>query len=555
VNEPVFVPWLYPAIRTRQRFSGNWRGNQPGMDGAEVLRVLARQKRIALVVAVLVLAGGVLFLAAQRPVYESTASVAVLPGSRLNDALGAYDAVASKLLPQYASIVRSQSFLDRVGAMVPGAGGGRQLRSKVFARPDPDAAVLELVARDESPQRAARLAQAALQQFLSQTQGTSLVDLQVIDQPRVASSPVFPRRELVLGSLLVVAAFLAVAAAITWDRLFGRIRDLGELKAASGRPVLGAIPDERLLRSGGSLFVGDATMTALEDSVRGIRTALLPPWRSAPAVIAVTSLERGGGSSTLTANLAVVAAEVGLRVLVADANPQAPRQHALFGLPNRQGLSSVVPEDASVPELVQTTKFPRLRLLTAGPPLRHRGEAVEMYLRAVTRLGSLADLVLVDSPPLSAGADVALLAAVTDGVVLLVRAGSTTPRQLRSALDGLDALGVGVLGLVLTRTSKRGVTWYAAQEPVAGGDDGERELAGYPRDRALPPPVADGASAGDAAPVDGLAPPGRTAPSKTATRSPSRTTKGRPRAAGRSSGTSTGRSPGTSKGPEGPGVA
>jgi Mrp family chromosome partitioning ATPase len=232
-------------------------------------------------------------------------------------------------------------------------------------------------------------------------------------------------------------------------------------------------------------------------------------------VIAVTSLERGGGSSTLTANLAVVAAEVGLRVLVADANPQVPRQHELFGLPNRQGLSSVVREAHDVAALVQPTAFPRLRLLPAGPPLQDRGEAVQMYLGGVSRLGELADLVLVDSPPISAGADVGLLAALTDAVVLLVRAGSTTPRQLRGALDGLDALGVGVLGLVLTMRSKRkrDVSWYAVRG-AAMARDGGPELAGHRPGSTPPPPVDDGTPARGATPsgeratrADGGGPP------------------------------------------------
>jgi succinoglycan biosynthesis transport protein ExoP len=483
------------------------------MSRAEFLRVLARQKLVALLTAAVVLTGGVLFLATQPPVYESSASVALLPGSRLSDSLGAYDAIVSKLLPQYASIVRSRTFLDQVGARVPGVGDSRQLRSKVFARPDAASAVLELVAHDEDPQRAALLARATLQHFLSQTQSTAVVDLQVIDQPRAPRSPVFPRRALVLGALPLVAAFLACTAAIAWNRLFGRIRELNELRTASGRRVLGALPYVgRLRRSSSSLFIGDPSMTEVDRNLRGIRTVLLllRPSRPAPTVITITSLQPGDGKSTLSANLAVAAAEVGLRVLVIDVDTREPTQRQVFELPNRDGLTPVTQLGEDIGTAIQPTAFPKVSVLTLGRPGQPRSETVKLYLHAVSRLGKLADLVVVDSPPLSSDADVSLLAAVTDGVVLLVRAGTTTARQLRHPLEGLDAVGVPVLGLVLTMSSRRAATsnapygygrgpdaepqlahqawWSRGQQPAA--DAGGSQDAGRPQDAPAPDETA-----------------------------------------------------------------
>jgi len=478
------------------------------MNRADFLRVLARQKLVALLTAAVVLAGGILFLRLQPPVYESSASVAVLPGGRLSDTLGAYDIVVTRLLPQYASIVRSQTFLDRVGEAVPGAGGSRQLKSKVFARPDAASAVLELVAHDESPQRAARLARATLQQFLSETQGTDIVDLQVIDQPRVPLSPVLPRRALVLGSLPLVALFLACIAAIAWNRLFGRIRDPDELRLASRRRVLGALPSVGRLR--GPLFLGAPGTTVLDRSLRGIRTVLLllRPSQPAPTVITVTSLQPGDGKSTLSANLAVAAAEVGLRVLVMDVDTRAPRQREIFELPSHDGLTPVVHSGEEISTAVQPTAFPGVSVLTLGWPRQPRSVSVKLYLHAVSRLRESADLVIIDGAPLSSDADLGLLAAVTDGVVLLVRAG-TPATQLRHALEGLDAVSVPVLGLVLTMSSRRAATsglpyghgagpevepqpdhgaWWSPDHlpPVGGGEAARRERQAGPREHFEP---------------------------------------------------------------------
>lgn len=424
------------------------------MQRGELLRAVVRRKLVAILTAVLVIAAGVLFLARQPRVYESSASVALLPAAQNPDTLGAYDAIVTRLLPLYASMVKSRSFRDRVARQLPEPLDGRDLESRVFAKPDPGAAVLELVARADDPQRAVRLAQATTKQFLSDLRGTRIVDLEVIDQPRLPDTPVAPRPELVLPSVLLLAAFLAVAAAFGWERLFGRIRDLDDLKLASGERVLGALPYERLLRrSSSSLFVGDPTMATVEESLRGIRTVLLGPGRTAPTfqTITLTSLNPEDGKSTLTANLAVVIAEVGVHVLVVDADSHRPRQHEIFDLPNEQGLSTAV----DVQTALQASRFPKVSVLTAGPPPRRRSEIVEQYVHVVPKLSELADFAIIDSAPLSGDADVGLLAALTDGAVVAVRAGSTSAEQLRGAIEGLNAVGVPVLGLILTMGSKR----------------------------------------------------------------------------------------------------
>ena len=216
-------------------------GSSPMMiavDRAELFRVVARRKLVAILTAALVVIGGVLFLILQPRTYESSASVALLPAAG-PDTLGSYDAIVTRLLPLYASKVRSRSFLDRVAGKLPGQVDGKDLESKVFAKPDPGAAVLKVVARaNDDPQRAAVVARAATQQLLSELRGTRIVNFEVIDEPRVPDAPVAPRAELVLPASLLLAAFLAVATALVWDRLFGRIRDLHELKRASVRASL-----------------------------------------------------------------------------------------------------------------------------------------------------------------------------------------------------------------------------------------------------------------------------------------------------------------------------
>jgi Mrp family chromosome partitioning ATPase len=126
--------------------------------------------------------------------------------------------------------------------------------------------------------------------------------------------------------------------------------------------------------------------------------------------------------------------------------------------------------------VVHAMRLPKVSVVTAGPVPQRRSEILEQYMHVVPKLSELAEFVIIDSPPLSANADVELLAAMTDGAVLLVRSGSTSAEQLRQALDELDAVGVPVLGLVLTMGVKT-----ARSYGRYGYGDGEKPRAGWDR--------------------------------------------------------------------------
>lgn len=432
------------------------------MTESDLLRVLWRRKLVALLTGVLVVVGAVVFLVRQPPVFEARASVALLPETNEPETLSAYSNIVERLLPLYASQVRTRTFLNQVARGFPGLSGA-DLEGRVFADLEPGAAVLQIVARTNDAELTAALARAATQELLRQERGNAVVRLRVIDSPIVPSTPVAPRPTLVMGAAVLLAVVLGAAAAVAWERWFGRIRDPEDLKAVSGRRVLGALPYERRLQNGSpALVVGDPSMAAVEESLRAIRTALIGPSWATPTFrrLAVVSFEAQDARSTLAANLAVVVAEVGSQVLLVDADFHRPRQHEIFGVANEPGLSSITLEGANPESVTQPTGFANLEVLTAGPRPTRRSEVVHLYVHVVPNYetepagDARADLVLIDTAPLSLDADVGLLAAMSDGVLVLVRSGSMSRKQLRAALDSLEAAGAPVVGLILTMTTK-----------------------------------------------------------------------------------------------------
>lgn len=417
--------------------------------------VLWRRKLVALVVAAVVVLAGFGFLSTQHKVYESTSSVALLPPTNNPSNVQSYANLVPTLVPSYMQLVSSPSFLSGVASTLPFTTTGDQLGKQVHAEAVPNAGIIKIVADLPDARQAQQVAQATTQAFISNlsSQNNNIVSLAVFNRASVPTSPVSPRPKLVIGATIALAIILALTAALVWERLFGRIFDPDDLTEASGLPVIGVIPEERRLREGVRVVIGQAGMSRVEDALRSLRTNFVfATSGSKLRSVAVTSVSSEEGKSTIAINLAVVVAELGLQVVLIDGDTHRPKIHQAFGFDNSRGLSSTVLEGASPRSLLRPAPaFPGLQVVTSGPPVRDRGEEAMLYLQHLSAFAGLGDVVIVDSPPLRAGADVRLLATATDAVLLAARSGKATPRQVRGAVHSLRAVDARVIGTVLSR--------------------------------------------------------------------------------------------------------
>lgn len=165
--------------------------------------------------------------------------------------------------------------------------------------------------------------------------------------------------------------------------------------------------------------------------------------------VLLAAADNSADKDAAIANLAVVLAQAGDRVILLDGDLRRPRQHELFGLGNATGLSLWL-ESGGTPPL-QKSAVEGLQVLTAGP---HAGNPVALL--STRRLGErlaalteLADYVLVNAPPLLDVTDAALWASQADGVVLLVNGGSTKKEQAQRAKGILERVQANLLGAVL----------------------------------------------------------------------------------------------------------
>jgi len=182
--------------------------------------------------------------------------------------------------------------------------------------------------------------------------------------------------------------------------------------------------------------------------------------------IVVTSAQPGEGKSTVAANLAVVTARAGERVILVDADLRRPILHDLFGLPAAPGLSDLylagpdsgVEPAARIAASLRQTVVPNLRLLTAGQDAPNPAELLASPRTAalLAALREQADVIIVDTPAIGLLADAVILASHADGAILVVRANGPRRDLARGALHKLTSVNARVLGFVLNMADTPG---------------------------------------------------------------------------------------------------
>jgi non-specific protein-tyrosine kinase len=191
--------------------------------------------------------------------------------------------------------------------------------------------------------------------------------------------------------------------------------------------------------------------SAQAEAYRSLRTNLEFSSLDHPLhTLLVTSAAPDEGKSTTLANLGVINAQAGKRVILVDCDLRRPALHKLFGVDNSQGVTSaILGSEAQLP--LQPTGVANLQLMTSGPmPPNPADVLASARMDALLQqLTAEADLVLLDAPPVIAVTDAVLLATKADGVLLVIHAGQTKREHAERARDLLAKVNARLVGAVL----------------------------------------------------------------------------------------------------------
>ncbi|MEM5681268.1 CpsD/CapB family tyrosine-protein kinase [Bacillus paranthracis] len=177
----------------------------------------------------------------------------------------------------------------------------------------------------------------------------------------------------------------------------------------------------------------------------------------------VTSANPSEGKTTTTANMAVVFAQQGKKVLLIDADMRKPAMHQMFQVDNIFGLTNVLTHSERLEKCVQTTSVDNLYFLACGPIPPNPAELLgsKSMQELLAQAYSMYDLVIFDLPPILAVTDAQIMANVCDASILVVRSESTEKESAAKAKGLLESAKGKLLGVVLNdREREQGLYYY-----------------------------------------------------------------------------------------------
>ena len=276
----------------------------------------------------------------------------------------------------------------------------------------------------------------------------------VIEEAFASSTPAKPRHGLNIGLGIVVGLVLGVAVALLIENLDNTLYTVHQIETITESPTVGRIPSsEEQLKI---LRLDNLFQSELE-AFRRLRTNILASdVRMTNQAVLVTSAEQGDGKSTILANLAVVLAQSGRRVLVIDCDLRRPAQHDLFDASNKHGLTDVLLGNMTSDDVVQSTSYPRLEVMTSGdlPPNPTELLGSPQMAEFLDTIKAEYDMVLLDTPALFSVIDAAVLVPLVESVVLVVAQAQSRRDALAAVRQQLKNVQAKAINVVINRVEK-----------------------------------------------------------------------------------------------------
>jgi capsular exopolysaccharide synthesis family protein len=303
--------------------------------------------------------------------------------------------------------------------------------------------------------------------------------LTVISPAFLPTQPATPNLRTNVAAGALAGALLALVAVLIIEYFNDTLAAVDDVLRAVSLPVLGAIaPIRWRRRPAGKLVAARLPHTPIAEAFRILRTNLqIELAAAAPSVILVTSPGLGEGKSLISANLAVSFAQTGRRTILVDLDLRHPSIHTYFEVSQEPGLAPVLDGEPGeelrqrVEAALVPTAIDGLHVLPAGRAPASPAEilaspALDAMLGC---LQQLADVVIIDSPPVLPVADATILATREVSVVLVAQIGRTRAGLLQAAVEMLAHAHARILGIVVNKAARSSTAYYRYPPTSPGG--------------------------------------------------------------------------------------
>ena len=440
----------------------------PAVDVRTFLQLLRSHWKLITAVTVLAGVASGALTARMTPRYASSVSFYVSAQANTTDPSMAYQGalLSQQAAQSYADLLTGPRLVDSVIRYLGLPMTQSQLTAEVSARSIPQTVLLTATVTDASARRAREIATAIGIRFVRLVsvlerppgQKHATVRVTVVAPAILPTAPVSPNPVRNIGLAILLGLLIGIALAALRRSLDTTIKSTDQLAATTaGRPVIGAVPFDSAARKH-PLVVGDGSHGRRLEAYRKIRTNLQFIDVDVPhKALLFTSCMVGEGKSSTVCNLAIMQAQVGKRVIVVEADLRRPRASGYLGLPSSIGVTDVLVGRVEANEAIQTWGENMFDVLASGPSPPSPSDLLgsQRMSQLIEQLRGQYDLVLIDAPPILPFADAVATGPACDGAILIVRYGKTRIAHLGQGIDALNAVGIPILGSVLSMTPAR----------------------------------------------------------------------------------------------------
>ncbi len=354
-------------------------------------------------------------------------------------------------------------------------------RREVSALPDTQQELLRLT-RDLQVSNELYTALLNQAQQLDVARAGTVGNVRIVDDAVVdTSKPVKPRKALIVLVSLLLGAFLSIGGVFLARMLNPGVEDPAQIEEL-GLPVYAAIPlsvSSNLLkiqkgRGGKSRVVADGKshlLAAAEpadlavEALRSLRTSLhFAMMEAKNNVIAISGPRPGVGKTFISANLAAVVAQAGQKVLVIDVDMRKGTLHKVLGISHVSGLSDVLSGKLAVSDAIHAVPgLEQMHYMTRGdiPPNPSELLMHPRFVRMLEELSTQYDLIIVDTPPILAVTDAAIVSSHAGSTLMVTRFGVNQPKEILLSMKRFEQNGVQVKGAIFNAVERRATGYYS----------------------------------------------------------------------------------------------
>ncbi len=443
------------------------------MTADQIASILWRRRLLFAVTAAACLAAVAAVTFSLPKTYKATATLYVGVNQEVSEALAVDTNLGEQLARTYASLVANPNVADLVRERLPNRLSRSALLERMSFAPVERTQLLEVTAEGSSPDEARTLASTYASVFVDRVssqfeEGRTQTRISVNEPAARPTEPSKPNPPLYLGLGGLLSLLLALGAVLLRERVDDRIHVLEDDDEVLGERVLARLPN----------LPNDGEEVSLEanDAFRLLKTNVDFFDDNPAQAIMVTSPGSGEGKTMLSANLAITAVADGEKVVLVEADLRRPGlTGTLLGrglTPSSVGLTNYLVGAASDMAIINPhPRLPNLDVIWAGPAPPNPSALLRSH-RFDTLLAELRedyDRIIVDTPPISVGADASVLVPRLDGVLYMIDVRRTKRSFAQAGLNQLEKARGRLYGVVLNRASKSPRYGYSYGADTAAG--------------------------------------------------------------------------------------